>query len=257
MTKGFLLGWLVGTALVAVLFLFFHGPIIQSDVYHNFALDHNIYGIDNAANVLTNVGFLIVGFIGLLKFTQIKSSDERSAPIMLFVLFAGIFLTGMGSAHYHLYPSNQTLFWDRLPMTLVFVSLFSLVGWRYVSRNVFSMVFPISVLLGIFSVLLWQYGGEGFGGGDLRYYVYVQYFPLIAIPIILIFQPWREGKLLWIAFGFYVWAKSFEMGDVWIAAITNIAGHPIKHICASLATVFIYRWTSRVFGATEAGGRAF
>jgi len=126
MTKGFLLGWLVGTALVAVLFLFFHGPIIQSDVYHNFALDHNIYGIDNAANVLTNVGFLIVGFIGLLKFTQIKSSDERSAPIMLFVLFAGIFLTGMGSAHYHLYPSNQTLFWDRLPMTLVFVSLFSL-----------------------------------------------------------------------------------------------------------------------------------
>jgi hypothetical protein len=35
-------------------------------------------------------------------------------------LFLGIFLTGFGSSYYHWNPNDDTLFWDRLPMTLCF-----------------------------------------------------------------------------------------------------------------------------------------
>ena len=41
------------------------------------------------------------------------------------VFFLGVALTGLGSGYYHLAPDNETLFWDRLPMTIAFMSLIS------------------------------------------------------------------------------------------------------------------------------------
>ena len=40
-----------------------------------------------------------------------------------FVIFLGIFLTGFGSAYYHWNPSDGTLFWGRLPITLCFMAI--------------------------------------------------------------------------------------------------------------------------------------
>ena len=40
-----------------------------------------------------------------------------------FVIFLGIFLTGFGSSYYHWDPNDDTLFWDRLPMTLCFMAI--------------------------------------------------------------------------------------------------------------------------------------
>ena len=36
------------------------------------------------------------------------------------LLFACVAATGFGSAYYHSQPSNATLYWDRLPLTVVF-----------------------------------------------------------------------------------------------------------------------------------------
>lgn len=43
----------------------------------------------------------------------------------LAVLFAGVLLTSAGSTWYHLAPTNDSLVWDRLPMTLGFMGLFA------------------------------------------------------------------------------------------------------------------------------------
>jgi hypothetical protein len=34
-------------------------------------------------------------------------------------------LTAVGSGYYHLAPDNESLFWDRLPMTIAFMGLVS------------------------------------------------------------------------------------------------------------------------------------
>ena len=66
---------------------------------------------------MSNIPFMGVGAVGLWQF-------GRSPATML--LFLGIFLTGFGSAYYHLEPNDQTLFWDRLPMAISFMAILAI-----------------------------------------------------------------------------------------------------------------------------------
>ena len=86
-------------------------PLLQNQAYHQFADQRELLGIPNFWNVVSNLLFVVVGAVGLLRF-------HRDATTT--VLFAGIFLTGFGSSYYHLDPNDSTLFWDRLPMTICF-----------------------------------------------------------------------------------------------------------------------------------------
>src|SRR3954464_2783902 len=86
-------------------------PIPQDQSYHQFADQRTLLGIPNFWNVISNLPFVVIGGIGLLRY--------RDSPATI-VLFAGIFLTGFGSAYYHWNPTDAALFWDRLPMTLGF-----------------------------------------------------------------------------------------------------------------------------------------
>lgn len=90
-------------------------PIPQDPHYHEFADQRTLLTIPNFWNVVSNLPFVLVGGAGLRKF--------RHDPIPA-MLFLGILLTGFGSAYYHWYPNDDTLFWDRLPMTLVFMAIF-------------------------------------------------------------------------------------------------------------------------------------
>jgi hypothetical protein len=47
---------------------------------------------------------------------------ERAAG---FVFAAGLVLTGLASAWYHLAPSSATLVWDRLPLSALFPTVFA------------------------------------------------------------------------------------------------------------------------------------
>src|SRR5262245_43186241 len=84
-------------------------PITQDQSYHAFADGRTLLGIPNFWNVASNLPFVAVGAAGLALY-------RRDAPAT--ALFVGILLTGFGSAYYHLAPSDSTLFWDRLPMTI-------------------------------------------------------------------------------------------------------------------------------------------
>lgn len=244
---------IVGLGLAAIIAVALLPPIPQDPAYHDFADRRRFLGIPNALNVLSNMPFVLVGALGgtfLLRQGRprpdrpLTESWERSA---FGILFAGIGLTGFGSAYYHLAPGNVTLFWDRLPLTIVFMSLFAVVIAERIGLAAGRRLLPVLLLVGVGSVLYWLLG-ELSGAGDLRPYLLVQFFPLVAIPLLLLFFPpryTRGADLVW-ALGWYALAKLFELLDARIFAVGGIvSGHTLKHLAAAVAMYWILRMVER------------
>jgi hypothetical protein len=53
----------------------------------------------------------------------VDSREGCFSPSSFALASSGIFLTGFGSSYYHWSPNDGTLFWDRLPMALVFMAI--------------------------------------------------------------------------------------------------------------------------------------
>ena len=145
-------------------------PLLQDQAYHQFADQRELFGIPNFWNVVSNLPFIAVGLAGLLR-------CRRDATTL--VLFTGLFLTGFGSAYYHLNPSDNTLFWDRLPMTICFAAILAAVVEERVDARAAAMLLPPMLAIGIFSLLLWRWTD------DLRLYAWAQFFPFLALVLIL------------------------------------------------------------------------
>jgi len=212
-------------------------PFAQNAHYHSFANETSLFGIPNFANVVSNVGFILGGILGLI--TCFKRTIFN--PICL-SLVAGIFLTGFGSGYYHYAPNNSTLMWDRIPMTIIFSSFFALILSVYFSEKTARIVWLLNLAIGIFSVCYWQYT-ESLGCGDLRLYALVQFLPMLLLFIILILNRETNRHLLKPLLNVLVWyviAKLFEHFDSQIHEITHfVSGHPLKHIAASVATFYM------------------
>jgi len=155
---------------------------------------------------------------------------ERLAYV---TLLAGVGLVTFGSAYFHLFPSNATLVWDRLPMTIGFMSLFaSIIGERISLRAGRLLLLPL-LAAGIASVVFWDLTG------DVRPYGLVQYFPVLAIPLMLLLYPPRYSGAWGIVamIGLYVIAKSLETFDRPISTVIATGGHPWKHVAAAAAVL--------------------
>ncbi len=102
--------------------------IPQWSGYHQFSDVRTIASIPNFANVISNIPFILVSILGFLSlWQQWQNKNLTGKEVIVFLtLFMGVFMTGMGSAYYHWLPNNNSLVWDRLPMTIVFMSLLSL-----------------------------------------------------------------------------------------------------------------------------------
>jgi len=105
-------------------------PIAQDPNYHLFADHRTLLAIPNFWNVMSNLPFLIVGTLGFRASLQITEDPLRNAWL---VFFAGVFLTAFGSGYYHLAPDNDTLAWDRLTMTIGFMSFVAIIIGEYLS----------------------------------------------------------------------------------------------------------------------------
>ncbi len=221
--------------LLGILFLI--PPISQDAHYHFFADDKMILGIPNFMNVVSNLPFIVVGILGLKKIMSVTTPEFPKMALLCF--FSGVLLTGIGSSYYHLNPDNHTLLWDRLPMTIAFMSLLSVVITLHMEEWTGKMLlFPL-MLLGIGSVVYW-YITEQSGHGDLRPYVFIQFYPMLFIPLIMFLHPIKGSaiKLLLPMVGFYAVAKYLEYTDDSLYAFGNIvSGHTLKHLFAALATV--------------------
>lgn len=204
--------------------LFALGRITQDESYHAFADRRAIFGIANFWNVVSNLAFAFTGALGL---ARARSFSTR-------LMFAGVFLVALGSGYYHWSPDDARLIWDRLPMTVVFMTLFALVtGERFASLH--WLTIPL-VLFGIASVVAWRITG------DLRPYAFVQFAPMILIPVMLLIMPKSQG--LWWVVLFYALAKIAESADARIYAHFPLSGHTLKHLFAAAATWFLVRWSA-------------
>jgi len=215
-------------------------PIPQDPAYHLFADRRRMLGVPNALNVLSNVGFIVVGSLGLARVARAGVGWERLAFL---VLFTSVALTGAGSAYYHLAPSTATLFWDRLPMTVAFASLTALTLGERVSPRAGPWLLAGFVVIGAASVVSWRVG-ESAGAGDLRPYGLVQALPIVLIPLALALfrERWLRARDLLSVLGWYALAKLFEALDAPIFALAAIvSGHTLKHLAAATATARLLR----------------
>jgi hypothetical protein len=215
-------------------------PVPQDPAYHLFADGRSLFGIANSLNVLSNLPFLLVGSWGLVYVLRNKPcAGELAAAYAVF--FLGIFLTGFGSGYYHLAPANGTLVWDRLPMTIGFAGLFSVVIGEFVStRRGRQLLLPL-LAVGAGSVVYWA-STEARGAGDLRPYAVVQFLPMLLTVVILAAygKDKPATRYFWVVILFYVLAKVAEFYDVAIfSALGAISGHSLKHLLASLSPVAI------------------
>jgi hypothetical protein len=235
---------LAGITCITALLVFSFLPAIPQDLhYHAFANEQTIASIPNFYNVISNVGFVLSGIwgLGLLR--------KRPVSPMSLAMFMGMILTGLGSAYYHYDPNNETLVWDRLPMTLVFTSFFAEIYGRYFGMKRAIPVWIGGLLTGAASVFYWHYT-EMLDCGDLRMYALVQFLPVPLIAVMC----FSYGKMntymhapLTIIFICYVGAKVFEHLDHAVFAETQwVSGHPIKHILASFATAGIVWMVKRI-----------
>ena len=235
-------------AIVVAVFAF-TSPIPQDPVYHQFGDSRTILGIANFWNVISNLPFLLVGVAGL--HVVVRHADNvcvKGTSSAYLVLFTGIVLTAFGSAYYHLTPSNEALVWDRLPMTIGFAGLFSIIVAEYVSARTAQRLLVPLLIIGALSVVYWAWT-ESRGVGDLRPYGLVQFLPMLLIPVILLTHKPSigEARYFWWMLFFYGVAKLFELFDADLMALGGIiSGHSLKHIAAAVTpAIFAYALLKR------------
>ena len=232
--------WLIRVVPIAafVLLFYFTTAIPQDPAYYLFADNRTIASIPNFWDVVSNLPFVFVGIWGLYVVVMLARADAsfelRNAYLVFFI---GVFLSAFGSAYFHLKPSNDTLFWDRLPMTIAFAGLFAAVIGEYGSTKTANRLLPLFLVIGVGSVLYWQWT-ESISAGDLRPYAIVQFLPMLAIPTILVVSKRDNniGRYIWLMIGFYLIAKLFEHFDSNVYDTIHVAsGHTIKHLTAAVA----------------------
>lgn len=219
----------------------------QPASYHNFADQRAVLGIPNFLNVASNLPFAVIGIWGLVFI--VPGTGERNRAFLdqrerwpYFVLFAGLFLTAFGSAYYHLSPSNATLLWDRLPMSIMFAGFVAAVVAESVNAAAGLMLLPFLLLLSVGSVLQW-YSSELHGHGDLRWYAAVQVYSVLTLLIApLLPAQYSRRWDFWVIFVFYALAKVLETFDRHIYSIGHVvSGHTLKHMVAATAGYWILR----------------
>lgn len=216
--------------------LFGHGePIPQDRGYHLFADGRSCLGIPNFGNVASNGLFLLVGFAGVRHCWR----RREGAWLSWLVFFAGVALVFFGSAWYHRAPGDDTLVWDRLPMTVGFMALFAALVSEHLGPRLETRLLTGALAVGVFSVFWWQWSG------DLRIYIWVQGAPLLSIPYLIAAFPDRYDRRHWLLWGtgLYALAKVAEWLDheIYAATATAISGHTLKHLLAALAVFCVLR----------------
>ena len=233
---------LAASILPVVVVFWFVDAYPQPAGYYQFADSRTFFGVPNFLDVASNALFLVFGLSGL-RHVLIQNDLNILQPLKAayVVLFVGITLTAFGSGWFHLAPSNDTLFWDRLPMTVAFMPLFAIILGEHVSESLARNLFWPLLFIGIGSVIYWDYS-ESLGEGDLRLYGLVQFLPMLLIPIIL--YAYRSAfdttRFFWVAIGLYALAKILEQLDLQLFSLGElISGHSLKHIAASIVPLVL------------------
>jgi hypothetical protein len=235
--------WLFAlVALAGMITAFLLPPLWQAQSYHHFADARTLAGIPHCLNVISNAAFMLVGILGLGFLAapgQFLEPRER-LPYALF--FFAVCSTSCGSAYYHWKPSDTTLAWDRLPMTVAFASLLAAtIAERISVAAGLRLLLPLAAA-GASTVWWWQWTG------NLWPYMAAQYFSIFLIGLLLLWFPPRYTRSwdLLAIMGWYALAKAAEAMDGRIFALGGwVSGHTMKHLLAAVAVYWVLRMLRR------------
>jgi hypothetical protein len=209
--------------------------------YHNFADRRELFGIRNFLDVASNVAFLLIGVAGLVvvlgRRAQFEFNVER-LPYLVF--FVGVVMTAAGSAYYHLAPDNDSLFWDRLPMTVAFMALVvSQIVDRINIRVGLGLLVP-TLILGAASVVYWRVSERAGAGNVLPYGILQGYSVIMLLVMAALPSRYTRGSDLYWVFAWYALSKLFETFDPQVMTLGHlVSGHTLKHIAAAIAPLAI------------------
>jgi hypothetical protein len=223
-------------------------PLPQPLDYHDFADQRDAFGVHNFLDVVSNAAFLLAGLAGLWVVFSGRARFEFPGERWPYaVFFLGVLLTAAGSAWYHLAPDNESLFWDRLPMTIAFMGLISSqVAERISVRAGLALLGPM-LLAGMASVVYWI-ATERAGAGNVLPYALLQGYAVVVLLLMAALLPSRYTRAsdLYFIFGWYVLAKLLEFLDAQVLAYSQlISGHSLKHVAAAVAGVVVCRMLVR------------
>ena len=165
-----------------------------------------------------------------------RNSEFRSERWPYAVFFLGALLTALGSGYYHLAPDNESLFWDRLPMTIAFMGLVaSQIVDRIDIRAGLALLVPM-LLIGAASVIYWRIT-ERAGVGNVLPYDLARLFgdhrAVAGCAESVALYP-RQRSVLGVRG--YVLSKFLETFDAQVLDLGGVvSGHTLKHLAAALA----------------------
>lgn len=198
---------------------------------HPFVDARPLLGLPNAMDVLSNLPLALAGAWGSLALPRrgLPEATRRAAQ----VFFAGLLLTGFGSAWYHWAPDPAGLVWDRLGMAVTFAGALSLAVAERVGQAPARHTLWVALGLAVVSATLPQLLGNvlpwavvQFGGMALIAWAAWQQPAVGAVGV-------RLGALI----GLYALAKVLELGDAAVFHATGelVSGHSLKHLAAACA----------------------
>jgi len=253
---------LLGGAAVALLL---SDRVVQNPAYHVLADRRTLLGIPHALDVLSNLPFALVGWLGLsvaLRGDAPFADRWERAPAV--ALFGGTLLVAFGSAWYHLAPDNERLAWDRLPLTVAFMGLLTGLIAERLSLALARRTFLPALLFGAGSVVYWRLTDRA-GAGDLRPYALAQYGTVLAVVLLVALRPPgraaagpADTRWLVAALAGYVVAKLFEALDQQVFALGGVvSGHTLKHLAAAASVgCLVARLARRARATGPADGTA-
>jgi len=213
----------------------------QPEQYHRFADARGWLGIPNFLNVISNLPFVLAGAAALWDLRGAALSD-RPAGWIWRAFFAGMVLTGAGSAWYHRAPDHAGLFWDRLGMTIAFAAFTGGVFADRFGAAVGARTFWGALAAMAGGVLWWRAGfgvGENvapyliamYGGGAITLYATLAFpsrgpgeqhafIALVLFSVAMLFDAWLDRPML-------------NAGGV-------LSGHTLKHLLGALAAAWLW-----------------
>ena len=234
-------------------------PVGQWAGYHAFADRRGWLGLPNAANVLSNLPFLAIGGWALWRLRLAHAGSPSIAAWRAFAL--ALVLTAVGSSVYHWAPSNESLVGDRLPIAWACAALSAAflgerVGVHWSRPPALAAALAIATL----AVAFWWLTEQA-GQGDLRLYLFVQFLPMLLVPLGLglglgATTPAATPALAWWAvLACYAAAKMFEMADrALFVLLAGLSGHTLKHLLAAAGAALLLQAVARTQTAAVSSG---
>lgn len=236
--------WLLPGHLAAcVLLLGVSEPLAQDLRYHNFADSRTGFGLDNVADVISNVAILVGGLWGLHACRRaganFASGFERALATLF---FSALVLTALGSTYYHLDPDTTRLFWDRLPIGLAFTAVLAwIVSERAAPTPAGRCLLVLWLWVGPASVIYW-YWSETQGAGDLRFYLLLHLATVLLIPAVLRTPSrWSHRQYYLAAYVAFVLGMAGDAFDREVFSLLGgaVSGHTLKHLFMGLAAALL------------------